>query len=78
MHIPYQTGWLRGLNPVEQGPNGQVLLPAGDGPVWFWPAIPVVIVEILWLLAALIMAGSLFWKRSSGPRPGRPVFEALH
>lgn len=65
MHLPYQKGWLRGLNSTEKGQFGQILLTSGDGPVWFWPALPVMIIEFLWLLTVLIIGGSLLWKRAA-------------
>jgi hypothetical protein len=54
MHLPFQTGWLRGLEAAGTGPDGQIALPAGDGPVWFWPSIPVLATEILWIAMLLV------------------------
>jgi hypothetical protein len=38
---PYAPGWLRGWSSATKAPGGLVDLPAGTGPVWYWPAVPV-------------------------------------
>jgi hypothetical protein len=54
MPMPYQFGWLRGLSPGRIGPDGRLDLPAGEGPIWFWPALVVLAADIAWLLAVVI------------------------
>jgi hypothetical protein len=39
---PYQAGWLRGWTTTERTSSGLIGLPAGSGPVWFWPALLVI------------------------------------
>jgi hypothetical protein len=34
------AGWMRGTSPATTSPLGLVQLPAGAGPVWYWPALP--------------------------------------
>jgi hypothetical protein len=54
MPVPYQFGWLRGLRPGTVGPDGRLSLPAGDGPIWFWPALVVIAADILWTAAVIL------------------------
>jgi hypothetical protein len=58
MHLPFQVGWMRGLSATAQGPFGQIALPVGDGPVWFWPSVLVVLVETFWVVTLLCLACS--------------------
>jgi hypothetical protein len=39
---PAASGWMRGLHPAGRAPGGLVRLPAGRGPLWFWPSLVVV------------------------------------
>jgi hypothetical protein len=54
MPVPYQFGWLRGLSPGTIGPDGRLTLPAGDGPIWFWPALVVIGADLLWAAAVVL------------------------
>ncbi len=38
-HRSYQTGWLRGGTPVSEAEHGLMAVPAGSGPIWFWPSL---------------------------------------
>jgi hypothetical protein len=46
---PFQTGWMRGLSAASRSEAGTVALPAGSGPVWFWPALLVLAADLAWL-----------------------------
>ncbi len=39
LNRPYAAGWLRGWNATSASPGGLVALPAGSGPVWYWPSL---------------------------------------
>lgn len=36
---PAQAGWMRGTVSASASPDGLIALPAGSGPVWFWPSL---------------------------------------
>ena len=40
------TGWMRGLEPTEIDQFGLQRLPAGSGPLWYWPAVLVLFAYI--------------------------------
>lgn len=40
-----QSGWLRGLSPLESDPAGLRSVPAGDEPIWFWPAALILVID---------------------------------
>lgn len=52
--IPYQFGWMRGLTPGTSGDFGSLAFGAGSGPIWFWPALVVLLADIVWLAAIVI------------------------
>jgi hypothetical protein len=43
---PAQRGWVRGFEPAGSGDGGRLRVPAGGGPIWFWPAVAVVVTDI--------------------------------
>jgi hypothetical protein len=45
---PYQSGWLRGLSTTTRSEDGLLALPGGSGPVWYWPAMLVVVADLVW------------------------------
>ncbi len=61
---PYQAGWLRGWSAAARSADGLVELPAGSGPVWFWPALLVLAGDAL----ALGAIGQSAYARWSGRR----------
>jgi hypothetical protein len=52
-HRPAAPGWRRGSEPVDTSPFGTLALPAGRGPVWFPPALLVVIAYMVTIWAAV-------------------------
>jgi hypothetical protein len=40
-----QAGWLRGWTPISENASGLRSVPAGDGPIWFWPAALVIAID---------------------------------
>jgi len=48
----YQAGWLRGLHPVDRVGPGLFGVPAGNGPIWFWPSVIVIATDVAVLTAA--------------------------
>ncbi len=63
-----EHGWLRGLEPATITADGALLIPAGTGPVWFWPSL--VVITTYALTGALVLFGgsSARWPRR--PRSG--------
>lgn len=61
------SGWMRGFQPAGRTAQGLVSLPAGGGPVWYWPAAVV-------LAADLSTAGAVAviwrWRRHGALRSG--------
>lgn len=53
---PGAAGWLRGLEPASVATDGQLRLPAGDGPLWYWPALVVLLGDLTWLGAVVVAA----------------------
>ncbi|HEY5153337.1 MAG TPA: hypothetical protein VIJ47_01295, partial [Acidimicrobiales bacterium] len=51
MAVPGGSGWLRGLTPVGVSADGILELPAGSGPVWYWPSLVTVLADVVWLVA---------------------------
>ena len=45
---PYQSGWLRGLSSATRSEDGLIALPSGSGPVWYWPAVLIVVADLVW------------------------------
>jgi len=54
MAVPGGSGWLRGLTPVGVSADGILDLPAGSGPVWYWPSLVTLLADLVWL-------GGLAW-----------------
>jgi hypothetical protein len=46
--MPGTRGWLRGTAPVDVTRDGLLALPGGSGPLWYWPAILVLAVDLTW------------------------------
>ena len=57
---PGATGWLRGTEPAVVGADGRLRLPAGEGLLWYWPALLVLVGDVVWLVAV-----AAAWRRSS-------------
>ncbi len=64
---PAAPGWLRGWTPAEPTADGVLRFPTGGGVLWYWPAVVVV-------LADLITVGGVGWAawraRGEGPALG--------
>ena len=60
---PYQTGWLRGWESATASPEGLISLPAGSGPVWYWPALVVIAADLITLG---VLVGSLVFRNRRG------------
>jgi hypothetical protein len=63
-NAPASGGWLRGLDPTAQAPNGLLRLPAGSGPVWYWPSLLVLGADTA-MAGAVVMAVR---RRRRGPK----------
>jgi hypothetical protein len=50
---PAAPGWIRGSRSVGRAAGGLLALPGGSGPLWFWPAGVVVLVDAA-CIAALV------------------------
>lgn len=48
----HQAGWLRGASPVQRVGPGLFGVPAGRGPIWFWPSVLVVLTDVVVAAAA--------------------------
>ncbi len=57
--FPGTGGWLHGTEPVEVTEAGLLRVPAGSGPLWYWPAVPI----LLGYLIALGWVVRLAWAR---------------
>jgi hypothetical protein len=53
---PGAAGWLRGTAGAGTTANGLLRLPAGRGPVWYWPAALAVGADVL-VLAGVVVTG---------------------
>lgn len=51
---PAARGWLRGTAAAGETETGALALPAGSGPVWFWPSLVV-------LLADAVTGAAVLW-----------------
>lgn len=60
---PAAAGWLRGLQPAKPTPVGTLALPAGKGPIWYWPATVTLLADGLTLTAVV-----LAWRPPRHPR----------
>jgi hypothetical protein len=52
---PGANGWMRGSSSGRVNAEGQLELPAGEGPVWYWPAVLVVLTQFFWLLLIVLI-----------------------
>jgi hypothetical protein len=52
-------GWLRGLQPASVTTEGLLRVPAGSGPLWFWPAVLVLCADLAVAAAAVLAVLSL-------------------
>lgn len=62
---PFQRGWARGWHLAERDTTGQIALPGGSGPVWYWPSLLVVAGYVVWLA---LVAWLLWPLRAQLPR----------
>jgi hypothetical protein len=53
---PAARGWLRGTDAAARTSDGLVRLPAGSGPLWFWPSVLVLSADLV-LVGALVATG---------------------
>jgi hypothetical protein len=53
-HRPGSPGWLRGLSPASVTDTGLLRIPGGSGPVWFWPGLVVLLVDLAVAIAAVL------------------------
>jgi hypothetical protein len=53
-HRPAAAGWLRGWSPAGSTADGQVALPAGSGPVWYWPSVLVIVTTTVTGVAVIV------------------------
>jgi hypothetical protein len=43
---PYESGWLRGWSSTAENAQGLIALPGGSGPLWYWPAVLVLLGDL--------------------------------
>lgn len=66
---PAASGWLRGTAAGDAGSEGLLTVPAGDGPVWFWPSLVVLLGDAITLAAlGLAVRGELRCRRDRAVR----------
>lgn len=53
--LPGARGWLRGTEPAATSGVGALSLPAGSGPLWYWPAVVVVLADLGVGVAAVVV-----------------------
>ncbi len=58
---PGASGWLRGSEPAETSSDGNLVLPAGSGPVWYWPSILVMGADLITIAALVIVIRRDHW-----------------
>jgi hypothetical protein len=73
LSLPFALGWLRGWHLAHETPSGLIGLPAGGGLVWYWPALIVVLADLLWIF--LICRSWYVLARGAAkiPGPGQTV-----
>jgi hypothetical protein len=74
---PASGGWRRGTAAVDETPDGLLRLPEGSGPLWYWPAVVVVLADVVWLAtligAAVVSSRQRRHRRAAPPpRPTSP------
>jgi hypothetical protein len=53
---PWAAGWMRGFEPAEPSDNGLLRFDSGDGPIWYWPAVLLLLVySSLGAIAVLVI-----------------------
>jgi hypothetical protein len=72
---PASSGWLRGWHVVGRTDDGLLALPAGSGPLWYWPAVITLAGDIAALVIAVaavltLRARRAGRRRASVPHPG--------
>jgi hypothetical protein len=68
------SGWRRGTEAVAETADGRLQLPAGDGPVWYWPALVVLVADVVWLAAmGAGVVSTRRRRRRPEARPPRPA-----
>jgi len=65
-HRPAASGWLRGWRAAHSTPHGTLRVPAGDAPVWYWPAAVVLFAD----LCTVLLVGALLMHRRVGTVAG--------
>ena len=66
-------GWLRGLSPASVTDEGLLRVPGGSGPVWFWPALLVLLVDLAVAVAAVLAVRPGRRRRDSGRASPPPL-----
>jgi hypothetical protein len=62
---PTEYGWMRGWKPAHATPAGLVRLPAGRGPVWYWPTLLVLAADLATATVAVVaLAGARRGRKS--------------
>jgi hypothetical protein len=59
-------GWMRGTSPLAGDGPGRLRLPAGDGPLWYWPSIVVLLAD----LVAATVVGAVIVQKHRARRDG--------
>lgn len=72
---PGAPGWMRGSAPAGVSPLGLVSLPAGEGLVWYWPALVVLGADLATLAVALVAWRSLRHRPSESPLPDAGTYD---
>jgi hypothetical protein len=70
------AGWRRGTAAATQTADGRLALPAGSGPVWYWPVLLVGLGDVVWLAVMVVSTVSFSNRRRPrrrGARPPRPA-----
>jgi hypothetical protein len=52
---PSENGWMRGWSAAGATPAGLLRLPAGSGPVWYWPALLVLAADLATAATAAVV-----------------------
>jgi hypothetical protein len=52
---PATDGWMRGWDPARATRSGLVRLPAGRGPVWYWPTVVVLAADALTIVSVVAL-----------------------
>ncbi|MDQ1403427.1 MAG: hypothetical protein QOG03_1743, partial [Actinomycetota bacterium] len=55
-----QPGWLRGRKAAKVSRAGTLALPAGSGPIWYWPALVVLLGDLVTIFGVVVACRSLF------------------